>query len=156
MKEKTLDVLFYLFDNFSDYNDSSQNREVMHGHLQSVGFPDVQISKAFDWLESLGDEQEHALRHPKTQSIRIFSPKEKRWLTTDCRNYLMYLHNSGVLATETREFIIDKVLALRDIDFDLDKLKWVVLLILLNHPDKEAEYTWMDDIAMSEEPPVFH
>lgn len=156
MKENTLDVLFYLFDNFSDYHDASQNREVMHNHLQSAGFPDGQISKAFDWLESLDDEAHHTLLQHNPQSLRIFSARERRWLNPDCQNYLIYLQNSGVLNADIREFIIDKVLALRDIDFDLDKLKWVVMLILLNHPDKEAEYAWMDDVAMSNELPVYH
>ncbi len=156
MKENTLDVLFYLFDNFSDYTDASQNREVMHNHLQNAGFPDGQISKAFDWLESLGDEAHHPLLQHNPKSIRVFSAKEKRWLNPDCQNYLMFLQHSGVLTADTREFIIDNVLALRDVDFDLDKLKWVVLIILLNHPGREAEYTWMDDIAMSDEPPVYH
>lgn len=156
MKENTLDVLFYLFENFSDYNDANQNREVMHHHLQSAGFPDGQISKAFDWLESLGDDAHHILDQNNPSSLRVFSAKEKRWLSPDCQNYLIYLQNFGVLTADTREFIIDKVLVLRDIDFDLDKLKWVVMLILLNHPDKEAEYTWMDDIAMSDELPIYH
>jgi len=156
MKENTLDVLFYLFDNFSDYQDADQNREVMHGHLQTAGFQDDQISKAFDWLESLGDEEHHTLLQYNPLSVRIFSAKEKRWLSTDCQNYLMFLSNSGVLTADTREFIIDKVLVLRDIDFDLNKLKWVVMLILMNDPDKEAEYAWMDDVAMNDTPPVYH
>ncbi len=156
MKENTLDVLFYLFDNFSDYDDANQNREVMHSHLQTAGFPDDQISKAFDWLESLDDEQHYTLLQHNPLSMRIFSAKEKRWLSPDCQDYLLYLHNNRILTANTREFIIDKILALRDIEFDLDKLKWVVMLILMNHPDKEAEYTWMDDVAMNDNPPVYH
>lgn len=156
MKENTLDVLFYLFDNFSDYSDPNQNREAMHHYLQNAGFPDGQISKAFDWLESLDAVEHEALLQLNPKSIRVFSAKEKRWLNPDCQNYLLFLQKSGVLTANTREFIIDKVLALRDIDFNLDKLKWVVMIILLNHPDREAEYTWMDDIAMSDEPPVYH
>lgn len=156
MKENTLDVLFYLFDNFSDYDESGQNREVLQGHLLDAGFPSGEISKAFDWLESLGDETEYGFVPSSSEAFRVFSPRERRWLNPECQGYLLYLTESGVLTDETREFIIDKILVLRDIDFDLDKLKWVVLMILLNNPDMEAEYTWMDDIAMSETPPVYH
>ena len=156
MKENTLDVLFYLFDNFSDYNDAEQNRSVLHNQLESAGFPTGEISKAFDWLESLGDEDELFIAQPKKASIRIYSSKEQRWLNPECRGYLMFLHDSNVLSSDNMEFIIDKILALKDIDFNLNKLKWVVLMILLNQPNKEAEFAWMDDIAMSNRPPVYH
>ena len=116
---------------FSDDSNVNQNREIMHHHLQSAGFPDGEISKAFDWLESLGDEDQYALLPHDPLSMRVFAAKEKRWLNTDCQNYLLYLQHTGVLKAGTREFIIDKVLALRDVDFDLDKLKWVVLIVFV-------------------------
>ncbi|HIQ06991.1 MAG TPA: DUF494 domain-containing protein [Thiotrichaceae bacterium] len=156
MKEKTLDVLFYLFDNISDYSDPKQNRSVLTHILQDAGFPNPQINKAFDWLESLDGKHYRLTRPQRSQSLRIFSERENRWLDTECQNHLIYLQNNDVLNPETREFIIDKVLTLRDIDFNLDKLKWIVMIILLNQPDKEAELTWMDSIALSEQPPTFH
>jgi Smg protein len=156
MKENTLDVLFYLFDNYSEADDITQNRDILHGYLSEAGFQNKRIHKAFDWLESLADDNLIYLSEPQARSVRHFSKFEKRWLSHDCQNYLLYLHNNRILTANTREFIIDKVLALRDINFDLDKLKWVVMLILMNHPDKEAEYTWMDDVAMNDNPPVYH
>jgi Smg protein len=155
MKENTLDVLFYLFDNFSDYDDSSQNREVLHGYLENAGFHTGEISKAFDWLESLADE-DGTIAHPGTHSSRVFSAREKRWLDTQCQGYLMFLCDTDVLSVEMRERVIDRILALKDPDFDLSKLKWVVLMILLNQPGAEAEYTWMDDVAMGDEAIVYH
>jgi len=29
-------------------------------------------------------------------------------------------------------------------------------MLLLNQPDTEAEYIWMDDVALGEEAPVYH
>ena len=124
--------------------------------MENAGFPTGEISKAFDWLESLGDEDELFISQPQKASIRIYSSKEQRWLNPECRGYLMFLRDSNVLSSDNMEFIIDKILALKDIDFNLNKLKWVVLMILLNQPNKEAEFAWMDDIAMSNRPPVYH
>ncbi len=59
MKENTLDVLFYLFDNLSDYEDTNQNRQVLHTHLENAGYSSNDISKAFDWLESLAIESDN-------------------------------------------------------------------------------------------------
>lgn len=156
MKENTLDVLFYLFDNFSDYDDSGQTRSVLQSHLEGAGYALNDISRAFDWLESLASEKEEEIKPAKENSIRIFSHREKKWLNQECQNYLHYLYNASVLTHELREVVIDRVLALRDMYFSLDRLKWVVLMVLLNRPEAEAEYVWMDDVALNDTPPVYH
>ena len=156
MKENTLDVLFYLFDNYSDVSDVSQNREILHGYLKEAGFPRKRISKAFDWLESLADDNLIYLSEPKNKSIRHFSKYEMRWLDNESQEYLLNLANSGVLTSEMFERTIDRVLTLGDKEFDLSRLKWVILMLLLNQPDTEAEYVWMDDVALGEDSPVYH
>ncbi len=156
MKENTLDVLFYLFDNYAEVEDVTQNREVLHGYLKEAGFPNTRISKAFDWLESLADDDDIYLTEPKSVSIRQFSKFENRFLDSECQNYMLSLSNAGVLSSEMFERTIDRVLSLGDKEFDLNRLKWVILMLLLNQPDSEAEYIWMDDVALGEELPVYH
>ncbi|HHL19389.1 MAG TPA: DUF494 family protein, partial [Thiothrix sp.] len=80
MKETTLDVLFYLLDNFSDYDDSGQNRDILHNQLEDAGFPARKITQAFDWLESLSDEKKYIIIPPRERSTRIFSTNEQHWL----------------------------------------------------------------------------
>jgi Smg protein len=41
-------------------------------------------------------------------------------------------------------------MALESDDIDLQQLKWVVLMVLFNQPDKEAAITWMEDIVMDD------
>lgn len=156
MRENTLDVLFYLFDNYSDVDDVTQNRDVLQGYLKEAGFPKKHISKAFDWLESLADEDVIYISHPKSDTIRHFSKYENRWFDEECQGYLMSLEQSGVLTPEMRERVIDRVLALGDREFDIDRLKWVILMLLLNQPNSEAEYIWMDSVALGEETIVYH
>jgi Smg protein len=156
MKENTLDVLFYLFDNYAEADDVTQNRDVLHGYLTDAGFPNKRIIKAFDWLESLADDNIIYLSEPKSISIRHFSKFENRWLDKECQDYMLSLANAGVLSSEMFERTIDRVLSLGDREFDLNRLKWVILMLLLNQPDTEAEYIWMDDVALGEEPPVYH
>jgi len=156
MKENTLDVLFYLFDNYAEVDDVAQNREVLHGYLENAGFPNKRISRAFDWLESLADDDDIYISAPKTVSIRHFSKFENRLLDFECQDYMLSLANAGVLSSEMFERTIDRVLSLGDKEFDLNRLKWVILMLLLNQPDSEAEYIWMDDVALGEELPVYH
>lgn len=156
MKENTLDVLFYLFDNYSEVEDVTQNREVLHSELFNAGFPKKRINKAFDWLESLADDDQIYIREPHVLSHRQFSKYEMRFLDQDCRDYLVSLRASHVLSNEMFERTIDRILMLGDKDFDLSRLKWVILMLLLNQPNTEAEYIWMDDVALGEEVPVYH
>lgn len=154
--ENTLDVLFYLFENYSEVDDVTQNKDALHHYLKDAGFPNNDISKAFDWLESLADETEVYTKEPSSKGIRIFSRYESRFLNIECQSYLMFLEQSKVLTHEMRERAIDRILELKDKDFSLDKLKWVVLMLLLNQPDSEASYIWMDCVAMGNEPLSYH
>jgi len=156
MTENTLDVLFYLFDNYSESSDVNQNREILHGYLTEAGFLNTRINQAFDWLESLADDDMIYLSEPQTHSIRHFSKFEKRWFNQECQEYMLSLANENVLTPEMFERTIDRVLSLGDKEFDLNRLKWVILMLLLNQPDTEAEYIWMDDIALGDSPPVYH
>ena len=155
-KESTLEVLFYLFENYSEVEDVNQNRDVLHGYLNQAGFPNTDISKAFDWLESLANEDTVCINEPSKKSVRIFSEYECHWLDSECRNYLLFLDQVHVLTPEMRERAIDRVLELQDDYFTLDKLKWVILMLLLNQPNSESAYVWMDEIALSESPPQYH
>ncbi len=156
MKENTLDVLFYLFDNYAEVEDVTQNRDALHGQLKQAGFPKTRITKAFDWLESLADDNQIYISEPKAESIRLFSKYEARWLDQKCQNYMVSLRQTGVLSPEMFERTIDRILTLGDKEFDLSRLKWVILMLLLNQPDTEAEYIWMDGVALGEESPVYH
>ena len=156
MTENTLDVLFYLFDHYSDTDDIAQNRDILHGYLEEAGFKNKRILKAFDWLESLADNDQIYLSEPQSQSIRHFSKFEKRWFNDECQEYMLSLANENVLSAEMFERTVDRVLSLGDKEFDLNRLKWVILMLLLNQPDTEAEYIWMDDVALGDEPPVYH
>ncbi len=154
--ENTLEVLFYLFENYSDVEDVNQNREILQGYLNKAGFPNIKIRRAFDWLESLADEEIIYITKPNKKSVRIFSAHEIDWINQECRNYLMFLEQAHVLTADMRERAIDRVLELEDADFTLDKLKWVILMLLLNQPNSEAAAVWMDEIALNNEPPQYH
>ena len=62
----------------------------------------------------------------------------------------MFLEQSGILDARDREFVVERVMALDTDEIDLQQLKWVVLMVLLNQPGKEAAYTWMEDMVMDD------
>ena len=153
MKENILDVLMYLFENYmNDEVEVDKDEEALRVELQQAGFHQRQISKAFDWLEGLTELQDRADIIPakRPSSIRVYVDKEREKLSTECRGFLLFLENVGVLDNATREMVIDRVMALDTDEVDMDQLKWVVLMVLFNQPGREEAYAWMEDLVFDE------
>lgn len=157
MKENTLDVLFYLFENYPEVGEHMpEDRDSMHGYLQDAGFLNSEIARAFDWLESLGDEAANVAPTCFPCVTRVFSREEKRWINGECQSYLLFLEQAGIINPVAREQIIDRIMALEDDDFDVARLKWVVLMVLVNRPEEGNSFFWAEGLNMYGEAPVYH
>ena len=159
MKESVFDILMYLFDNyFEDYYEMNTDQESLKFELLQAGFGDVQVDKAFDWLDGLtlqkGFIKTEAMAENRT--LRLFTEAETDQLDTECRGFILFLEHSGVLFAVDREVVIDRLMALESNDISLQQLKWVVLMVLLNQPGKEAAFTWMEDIVLDDVNTLLH
>lgn len=153
MKEDVLDVLMYLFENYMDDDTADEaDPETLKTQLREAGFLSTEINKAFAWLEDLAIMQDgDSLRPALTaRSIRVFSPIEEKKLDVECRGFLMFLEQMGVLNSASRELVIDRIMALESPDIDLEQVKWVVLMVLFNQPGLEEAFTWMENMVMEE------
>mgnify|MGYP001040421256 FL=1 len=158
MKENILDVLMYLFENYmNDEIEFDTDEESLRTELEQAGFQKGEISKAFLWLEGLAGLQDGT--EPlafNAESIRVYTAEEVEKLDLDSRGFLMFLEQTGVLDHNTREMVIDRVMALESEEIDLEQLKWVVLMVLFNQPGREAAYAWMEDLVFEEMPGILH
>jgi len=148
MKENVFDVLMYLFENYymDDDNPAAPDRESVQQELSKAGFPSPEIERAFLWMEELAsDDATPALETER--SMRLFSSREMDRLDTECRGFILFLEQMGVLSPASRELVIDRSMALENEDFDLDQLKWVILMVLFNQPGEEAAYAWVEDLV---------
>lgn len=137
MKENTLDVLFYLFDTYPSSEDQlEEDREVLQDYLQSAGFHTGEIIRAFNWLESLGDTAHSVAPTYHAHSLRVFTAFEQQWLDAECQGYLLQLEKQDLLTPAEREQVIDRVLALQDLGLDLDRLQWIVQMVVMNRPEQ--------------------
>ena len=157
MKETVLDVLMYLCDRYlDDEADVDSDQDELRDELVEAGFPGEEIDKAFTWLESLGTEQETPAAGTRTTSIRVFTAKESERLSSECRGFLLFMEQAGVLDGPTRERVIDKVMALDAVGIELEQLKWVVLMVLFNQPGREAVSSWMEDLLIDHHVGLLH
>jgi len=148
MKENILDVLLYLFQNFMDGDfEIDPNRDFLEDQLVEAGFQQYEIDKAFLWLDDLSNREVNDRASHQDTSFRIYSDEELSHLDLECRGFLLYLENMGVLTPDTRELVIERIMALDSLDFDIDRLKWVVLMVLFNQPEDNMNYEWIENMV---------
>lgn len=154
MKENVFDVLIYLFENYiDDESDLVPDPDSIRIELLEAGFPQNDINKAFEWLESLTQQQSIQTATP---AFRIFSREEAAKLDIECRGFLLFLEQIGILAPASREMVIDRVMALDDEAISLENLKWIVLMVLFSQPDEEVAFARMEDLIYGNMPVYLH
>ena len=147
------------------------DRETLESRLVEAGFTTAEIRKAFGWMDTLWQRrsltplalqhvraespagmpaeslQEALIAQPATlPSIRLYVGEELARLDVDCRGFLLFLESIGILSPVNRELVIERVLALPEEELDVERLKWLVLLVLFTQPGEEEAYAWMEEL----------
>ena len=157
MKETILDVLLYLFEHyFYDDPDAVRDRDSLQNGLIQAGFSPAEINKAFDWLDELARQRPASPVARLDIPVRVYAEPELDRLDIECRGFLMFLEQTGVIDADQRELVLDRVMALDQDEVDVDDLKWVVLMVLFNQPGSEAAYAWMESQMFEDEPEPVH
>ncbi|MBF0219473.1 MAG: DUF494 domain-containing protein [Gammaproteobacteria bacterium] len=162
-KYDLFDTLIYLFENYiqDDQDETAPHHfELLYDDLLKAGFRQSEIDAAFTWLEGLEELEAKAAAQQsvscRSTSLRHYSEDEAAVLGVECRGFILFLEQMGVLNHHSRETVIERVMALQSDDFDLEQLKWVILMILFNQPGSEAASAWMEDIIIDETPVHLH
>lgn len=152
MKEDVLEVLMYLFEHYMiEGSEHQPDPETLTVELSQAGFGHGEINKAFDWLEdlsSLCETESLPLAGGRDGSTRHFTTDEQGRLDVTARGLILSLEQSGILDPHTRELVIDRVMALETEELDLEDLKWVIMMVLCNQPDREAVFGWAEDLVI--------
>jgi Smg protein len=158
MKENVLDVLMYLFETYVDTEDEPEaDHNELRDELSRAGFGDLEIDRALDWLDGLTDHQENLVFHAQTaHGSRVYNGFEQERLDTECRGYIAYLEQIGILPPQQREILVDRLLALESADIDVEQIKWVVLMVLFSQPGQELAYARMEDLVFEESSGSIH
>lgn len=147
-----LEVLVYLFEHYMvEGQDFDADQENIEAELIGAGFEGVEIDKAFLWLEELLIVCEQNAFEPFVNGgdnlVRHYLPEETGRLTVEGQALLDRLVVAGVLALNSREMVIDLVMALDSKDVSLDHIRWVVLLVLSNQPGGDEVAEWAEPIV---------
>lgn len=155
MKESVFDVLIYLFENYMDNEvDLAPDPDLIRSELAEAGFPPAEINRAFEWLESLTEQQ--TIEAVSSPAFRVFSSREMSKLDTECRGLLLFLEQSGILTPASRELVIDRIMAFNEETISLENLKWVVLMVLFCQPNEEVAFARMENLVYESLPTYLH
>ena len=147
MKETVLDVLMYLFENYQEGEFSDADyQDTLREELVAAGFPDDEVGNAFAWLDGLAQQRQLPLVFGPGRATRIYTREETARLSTECRGFIVYLEQLGIISAEARELIIDRLMALTE-EIDLERVKWVCLLVLMNQPDAEEAFGHIEEMV---------
>jgi Smg protein len=148
-----LDILIYVFDRYMLAElETVPEREELAQDLTDAGFPGDQVERALDWLADLACERDRPdLDAARPSAMRIFTEEELARLPVDCRGYLLALERSGILSSQQREIVIERLLALDAAELDVDQLKWVVLMVLSSQPGEELACSRMEGLMFDPE-----
>lgn len=153
MKQTVIDILIYLFEHYIDDDiELDADRDRLKSELRDAGFDAGQVAKAFDWLQELAVNRADSDELPPAAhtSTRIYTLEEERKLDAECRGFLYFLEQAGVLDSTSRELVVDRVLALEADELDIGQLKWIILMVLFNQPGQEQAFVWMEDLVMDD------
>ncbi|MDQ1302528.1 MAG: Smg protein [Pseudomonadota bacterium] len=156
MSDTVLDVLLYLFETYTEQEPEAADQDVLRDELLRAGFGEPEVDSALDWLDGLNETSAPYAGIPGERSVRVYNEVEIRRLDLDCRGYLLYLEQVGILSAAQREVVIDRLMALGSDTVDKEQLKWVVLMVLFAQPGQETAFSRMEDLVFEESADVMH
>jgi len=127
------DILVYVFENCRQA-DLSHDTDRVAKKLTAAGFEESDILEALSWLAGVVRAPQRSLA-PLPESgdaFRAFAPRELAKLDVECRGFLIYLENSGILSPSNREHVVERALAATGDAISLEQLKLIVLMVLWN------------------------
>ncbi|MBP6801944.1 MULTISPECIES: DUF494 domain-containing protein [Zoogloea] len=125
------DILVYLFENYV-HADACPEPAQLARKLTAAGFEEEEITEALEWLSGLRQlsDGERPAHFARAGSLRIYGEDEQVRLGVECRGFLLFLENAGILDSECREIIVERALALGETEIELENLKVIVLMVL--------------------------
>ena len=162
MKQDVLEILIYLFENYSiDGNSFEPGQAALAEEVLGAGFSGDEVSKAFAWLEGLLEacepSQSRMIWQPqKSGFLRFYALEELECLTLEGRALLARLLLAGLLDQRSHETVIDQLMALGSEKITINHIKWVVLMVLSNQPDFADISDWVEGLVTEDLAPVIH
>lgn len=145
------DILVYLFENYV-HADACPAADQLARKLSAVGFEEDEIHEALEWFSGLRQvsSQGPALRPRSSTATRFYAEPELARIDVDCRGFLAFLENAGLVNAGSRELIIERAMALPDSALTLNRFKVIVLMVLWQQ-DEPMDSLILDELLTGDD-----
>jgi Smg protein len=148
MTGSVLDILIYVFDHYMlEEVPEVPERDDLARQLEGAGFAHRNVERALDWLADLATARDALPLAGSGPAVRVFAEGELSRLSTECRGFLITLERMGILSSQQREVVIERMLALDADELDTEQLKWVVLMVLSSQPDQQHAFARLENLV---------
>ena len=157
-----LEVLLYLFQNYLHPDDGAAQalplQDELVAELAEAGFIADDVALAFHWLAGIPQFQSESnpMVKQQPQTTRCYTHDEIKKLSIESRGFILSLEQAGILNQVTRELVIDRAMALEVEGIDVDGLKWVVLMVLLNQSNHSEAAQCLESVLLDSTERVLH
>ncbi|NCN42080.1 DUF494 domain-containing protein [bacterium] len=116
MNTRVMDVVGFIGQYFSEYEEDSFEQDELNDALVDQGFSTGEIKEAFRWIEEKtlaeGLSKKPMLETQLSPSLRVLSKIEAMRITPEAHGVLIGLHGRGVIDQLIVDEIIDRAMAL--------------------------------------------
>lgn len=155
------EILIYLFETYvHSESEKSIDYESLTNDLSDIGFQEKDIYNALCWLKNLSCYKKNNISSINLASnqisTRIYNQEELCKLNADCRGFILFLEQLEILTLDTREMIIERIMALEINELNLEDLKWIILIVLFNAPGCEVVYRKLENLLFNFKTEIIH
>ncbi len=139
------EVLVFMFENYFS-NHALPDDEVMEQELSAAGFDQGDILGAFGWfqeMKSMIAMPDTRYSHAKT-AFRAFTAAEINKINTESLGFIIFLQQANVINDVERDLIIDRAMALKQIEIHIEETRWITMMALWNK-GREKDYLFVED-----------
>ncbi len=155
MKEELFEVLMYIFENHigRDHPDQASEEALFH-ELSEAGFTPEVIDTAFEWLDNIAAihsaEAQSEDKLTLSSGFRVFSQEELKHFNPDVCGLILKFEQIGILDSYSREIVINRLLAIEPNEIDEHRVKWIVLMVLIDDPENETALATLEQLMKTE------
>lgn len=130
------DVLVYVFENCQQA-EVAQDTQGVARKLSEAGFDDSDISTALSWLAGAAREPRAGKASVAVPGLaaRVLARREAAKLDPDSHGFLLRLEECGILDPDSRERVLERIVAAPVDLLSLEQIKLVALMVLWQRGD---------------------
>ena len=152
-----LELLIYMFENYLSTQNLPDFKSIT-AELEAAGFDNQDIENAFTWFNQLkAMTNAIPVKNNACSSLgyRMLSENEQKKISSESLGFVLFLEQAKVLDPNEREIILDRAMALKQEQINIEEMRWIVMMALWNE-GREKDFLFIEDAIYQDHNLVLH